>query len=257
MERIYSSPYYRCLQTIEPFAKLRAQALHAAGDDAPTAASCFAVRAEAGLSEWYGSAPFEHPTSAPLARLKELFPRLLDESYAPAVVPPRQGETIAQLHDRIAAAAQAIIDRCDEEGVRAVLLCSHAAAIIALGRVLTGNMPESTEAEDFRAFTCGLTVYRRRPRQQRDQPAGGQGPTHPAAQAARTAASADITAPTTTASTTTPQQAPVEWKHGKGVRGGWVCETDCDCSFLSGGEERGWQVPSFLLFPFLDSLCSI
>jgi len=32
-----------------------------------------------------------------------------------------------------------------------------------------------------------------------------------------------------------------DWAGGRGVRGGWDCEVNCDCSFLSGGEERGWR----------------
>ncbi|KAG7133827.1 hypothetical protein HYQ45_008052 [Verticillium longisporum] len=31
------------------------------------------------------------------------------------------------------------------------------------------------------------------------------------------------------------------WKDGKGVRGGWICTQNSDCSFLSSGEERGWR----------------
>ncbi|ROW12701.1 hypothetical protein VMCG_00451 [Cytospora schulzeri] len=152
VDKVYSSPYYRCLQTIEPFVKLWYNQGNAANR---------VILGEAGLSEWYGSAPFEHPTSAPPGKLKQLFPAL-DTSYVPAVVPSRTGESIAELHDRVATTMDAIIRHCDKSGVRAILLCSHAATIIALGRVLTGNMPETVETEDFRAFTCGLSVYRRR-----------------------------------------------------------------------------------------------
>merc|ERR1712093_759704 len=33
----------------------------------------------------------------------------------------------------------------------------------------------------------------------------------------------------------------VEWKDGKGVAGGWNITVSGDCTFLSGGEERGWR----------------
>lgn len=123
------------------------------------------IRVEAGISEWYGLAPWEHPTSAPLAELAPLFPQSpLDSTYQSRVTPPRHGESIAQLHERVAAALAAIIEQSDAEGARAVVLNTHAAVMIALGRVLTGNMPASVEEEDFRAFTCGLSVYRRRRR---------------------------------------------------------------------------------------------
>ncbi|KKY35958.1 putative pgam-domain-containing protein [Diaporthe ampelina] len=143
--------------TVEPFVGLWAQSARPDAD----AGTKPAILGEAGLSEWYGSASFEHPTSASSDRLAELFPAF-DRSYVPAVVPSRMGESIAQLHDRVALTMDALIKQCDEAGVRAVLLCSHAATAIALGRVLTGNMPENIEAEDFRVFTCSLSAFRRR-----------------------------------------------------------------------------------------------
>ena len=32
----------------------------------------------------------------------------------------------------------------------------------------------------------------------------------------------------------------IGWRDGQGVAGGWDCEVNGDCSFLEGGEERGW-----------------
>lgn len=214
VDRIFSSPYYRCLQTVQPFVE-RVQA-----SGGPDAAAKSAILGETGLAEWYGSAPFEHPTSAPTEVLNDLFPAF-DTSYVPAVAPSRMGETIAQLHERVASALDAIIQRCDEMGVRAVLLCSHAATIIAIGRVLTGNMPENVETEDFRVFTCGLSTFRRRAADE---------------EAARGAA----TAPSRTPDAGSAGPRSLDWKNGKGVGGGWTCEVNGDCSFLSGGEERGW-----------------
>lgn len=201
IERIFSSPYYRCLQTVQPFVQLLEQSARLDAVSKP------AILGETGLSEWYGAAPFEHPTSAPPAKLKDLFPAY-DTSYVPAVTPPRTGETIVQLHERVALTLDGIIKRCDEMGVRAVLLCSHAATIIAIGRTLTGNMPENVETEDFSVFTCGLSTFRRR-----SANIGSQGVDH--------------------------DSKTLDWK-GSGVGGGWVCEVNSDCSFLSGGEERGW-----------------
>lgn len=238
VDRVYSSPYYRCLQTIEPFVSLWAKQDNAANP---------VILGEAGLSEWYGSAPFEHPTSAPPEKLKQLFPAF-DTSYVPAVLPSRMGESIAQLHDRVAMTMDALIRQCDKSGVRAVLICSHAATIIALGRVLTGNMPDTVETEDFRAFTCGLSVYRRRKNTQAtaDDPTGQE----VAAPSRGTLEHIKASSPQGAASHNEHGSNPadpvppvaVDWKDGKGVGGGWVCEMNSDCSFLSGGEERGWLV---------------
>ncbi|KAK8140345.1 phosphoglycerate mutase [Apiospora sp. TS-2023a] len=251
IDRVYSSPYYRCLQTISPFvAKLkegggtaaagdgrRPQPQQAPGVSSPgpgsgsgsgentgggggggAGAGGVGIRVEAGISEWYGLAPWEHPTSAPLAELTALFPQTpLDRSYVSRVTPPRHGESIAQLHERVAAAIAAIIEQSDAEGARAVVLNTHAAVLIALGRVLTGRMPDSVDEEDFKAFTCGLSVYRRRRRGETS------------------------TTEADTRSVDLPESTHSSWADGSGVCGGWDCEADSDCSFLRGGEERGWR----------------
>lgn len=165
IEAVYSSPYYRCLQTIMPFVDLRAEQESRlrqgnGGRDADGSAAT-TIRPESGIAEWYGAADFEHPSPASPEMLKTMFPRL-DEHYSAAAVPATKGETIQELYERLARSLGAIVDQCDAEGLRAVVLCSHAAPIIAMGRVLTGIVPDSVETEDFQAFTCGLSVFRRR-----------------------------------------------------------------------------------------------
>jgi transcription factor C subunit 7 len=154
IEKVYSSPYYRCLQTIDPFVQLRRKQ----SEGEPNVDH--SIRAEHGLSEWFGSAPFDHPLPAPVSKLKGMFPSL-DETYKPLVIPERKGESLVELYARTSRALRAVIAQCDAEGVRSIIICSHAAALIAMGRVLTGQIPENPEVDDFRAFTCGLSVYRR------------------------------------------------------------------------------------------------
>lgn len=241
VDAVYSSPYYRCLQTIAPYVARRREASRDA----------LGMRVEAGVGEWYGLAPWEHPTSAPLDRLKDLFPDI-DAGYASQVTPPRVGETLCQLHDRVAAAIEAIIHRSDREGARSVVICTHAAVVIALGRVLTGRMPSQVDDEDFGAFTCGLSVYRRR-RVDASQATGLRPVSEPVPEegpvegrgspATMQHLPGEEVVPGTvgvdqpqapSSSTETPG-----WR-GQGVYGGWQCEANSDCSFLRGGEERGW-----------------
>lgn len=227
IERVYSSLYYRCLQTIEPF--VRKAPMTAEGKSQ-------SVRGETGLGEWYGSADFEHPVPASSEVLRPLFPGLLDPDYTPAVTPNRMGEGIEELHDRVAATLEALIAQCDKDGVRAILLCSHAAVIIALGRVLTGQMPDNIEVEDFRCFTCGLSTYRRRQTpatENRDRDGN-----HVIVSAATTARNADHHGKDADA------LGSLGWRGGRGVSGGWDCELNSDCAHLSQGEERGWSVIS-------------
>ncbi|KAK3906332.1 histidine phosphatase superfamily [Staphylotrichum tortipilum] len=223
IERVYSSMYYRCLQTVEPFVrKAQEAALH--GPPPPP----LRIKGETGLGEWYGSADFEHPAPASLERLGPLFPGLLDPEYGPVVTPNRMGEGIDELHDRVAAAMEALIAQCDRDGVRAVLLCSHAAVVIALGRVLTGQMPDLVDTEDFKCFTCGLSAYRRR----RAAAAG----------VATAARDGDVVTQATAAGDVDHGcKIGVAWRGGQGVSGGWECELNSDCGHLRLGEERGWR----------------
>lgn len=160
-------------------------------------------------------ARFDHPSPAEPKLLKSLFPRY-DEEYTPIIKPSVNGETIKELHDRSAYALQRIIEQSDKEGVKAIVICTHAATLIAVGRVLTGRMPDDIEEEDFRPFTCGLTTFTRKSSGSSDEKALEQwrGPG---------------------------EEIPVvSWRDGKGVGGGWNLGKSGDCSFLSGGEERGW-----------------
>ncbi|TVY57680.1 Uncharacterized protein LCER1_G004176 [Lachnellula cervina] len=201
IERIYSSPFYRCIQTISPTL------------DALSSPS-LKIRGENGIGEWYGLARFDHPSPADPAVLKTLFPRY-DETYTPVIKPSVNGENIEELHDRTAYALHRIIEQSDREGVKAIVICTHAATLIAIGRVLTGRMPEDIAEEDFRPFTCGLSTFVRRGKGVQAGVEAWKGP--------------ESGIPS------------VEWRGGRGVGGGWKLKGSGECGFLSGGEERGWR----------------
>jgi len=109
-----------------------------------------------------------------------------------------------------------MIEQLDKEGARSVLICTHAATMIAIGRALTGRMPEDIGEEDFGCFTCCLSRFRRR----------GPGREAEVVQVWDKEKADNIPF--------------VDWK-GNGVKGGWECEVNGDCSHLSSGEERGWR----------------
>ena len=114
-------------------------------------------------------------------------------------------------------------ERDDETGSRtAILLCTHAASMIAIGRVLTGVMPEDLGEDDFKTYTCGISMFERRalrvPKGEED--ALGRSGT--------LIAGKGLEIPN------------VNWGNGRGVSGGWDCMMNGDCSHLDGGEERGW-----------------
>jgi transcription factor C subunit 7 len=146
--------------------------------------------------------------------LKSLF-TFYDEEYRPTIKPSVNGETIEDLHNRTAYALHRIIEQADREGVKAIAICTHAATLIAIGRVLTGNMPEDIAEQDFKPFTCGVSTFVRKGKENMNP----------------------IISESCGQETPIPQ---IGWKNGKGVGGGWNVIKNGDCSFLRGGEERGW-----------------
>lgn len=181
-----------------------------------------------------------------------------DEHYTASVIPSGKGETITQLHDRVATTLAAIISDLDNEintleanqppearSSKAILICSHAAPLIAMGRALTGNMPEDPNEEDFNVFTSCLSTFVRRQQSPSDisqQDSSMQ-------QNERLAPGTKITRP---------EVKVPDWRGGQGVGGGWDCVSNGDCSFLSNGAERGWSVypPFYFLVSFLMFILS-
>lgn len=205
---IYSSLFYRCLETLRPTVEAF-QKLGWKGE----------VRGETGVGEWFGTAPFEQPCPRDCEFLRDrFFPWLAKRESR--LVPNRHGETIDAFHDRIARALEIIVrevDREYEEKGRGgedvtVLICGHAAGIIASGRALTGRMPEDNEGEEFKCFTCGLSQFRRRHHQKAAHSVGEE-----------------------------ILQAAGNWRTHGGVAGGWDCLLNSSCEHLSHGEERGWH----------------
>lgn len=186
--------------------------------------------------EWYSLAPFPHPHPASPTILHALVPSYsltyvpsLIPSYSTSSSPPNPnatslgGESPSQLHTRVATALSRVISNADAESGAAevaILVCTHAATMIAAGRVLTGVMPRDINEPDFRAFTCGLSKFVRRPRRER----GGE----------------DESALNTSERAGEGMLPDAAWMNGKGVAGGWECLLNSDCTHLPGGEERGW-----------------
>ncbi|EXJ91491.1 hypothetical protein A1O3_00039 [Capronia epimyces CBS 606.96] len=208
--RIYSSLFYRCLETLRP----TAETLLEISPPDSLARERLKVRGERGIGEWFGRAWFVQPKPAEPSRLRKEFFHWLDDLYHSRVIPPEHGERIEPLHDRVARALAQIVQDVDEEYVNAgrgdeevtLLLCGHAAQIIASGRALTGQVPDDLDEEDFKCFTCGLSKFVRR-----QGPVAGE------------------------------PYYDDDWRNSGGVAGGWDCILNSDCSHLSQGEERGWH----------------
>ncbi|KAL4941381.1 hypothetical protein BDV06DRAFT_229771 [Aspergillus oleicola] len=253
--RVYSSPFWRCLETVEPAVRClngeRGKGKDGGKEgrevDGIEQDAEFEVRVENGLGEWFGSTTFfHHPTPPTLSTLTSPSAptpapfTLHTPRTTPLLYTSTRGESIPQLHNRLASTLAGIIREVDTEikeaeaslpvekrTSKAILICSHAAPLIAIGRVLTGRMPDDSGEEDFYVFTAGLSTFRRRwgvAESVKREDGKGKG---------LIAEGTNITDPETT--------FVPDWEGGRGVGGGWDCIVNGDCSFLSGGAERGWH----------------
>jgi transcription factor C subunit 7 len=126
-QKIYCSPYYRCIQTIVPLAKELQLPIYL----------------DEGIGEWYGllhhSQSPDHPTPLDVDQWPKFFPDVDFRRGETGIIGDRRGETLKTIHERVQQALEVIIRQADMEGLHTILLCTHAATNIALGRALTGD----------------------------------------------------------------------------------------------------------------------
>ncbi|KKY23480.1 putative phosphoglycerate mutase family protein [Phaeomoniella chlamydospora] len=208
---VYSSCFYRCLETLKPWVRK----LESTQDIS------LKVRPEPGIGEWYGySSRFTHPRPLSAVDLQSKFFPFVDTTYSPGpgidLSPDPHGESISELHDRLARSITHIVHQVEAEYRAAgnadqdvsLLLCFHAAPMIAAGRVLTGSVPNEWSDEDFHCFTAGLSKFVRNP-----------------------------SSPNSSSSSDSDSS---DWRNG-GICSGFTMVQDSDTSFLQGGPERGWH----------------
>lgn len=114
-------------------------------------------------SEFFGRADFDHPAPPSVQILNQHYPDL-DQGYQSIHIPPSKGELIVELHERVNRALSRIVHELDNdpEQPKTLLICTHAATMIAAGRVLTGNMPQDPDEDDFQCYTASLSKFVRK-----------------------------------------------------------------------------------------------
>ncbi|PPR06900.1 hypothetical protein CVT24_011590 [Panaeolus cyanescens] len=144
---IFSSPYYRCLQTSQPLAK----------------ALGIPIYVEHGIAEWYSPVTPGtglHPRPGSTESLRSFFPEV-DPSWQTIYYPTRKGETVEEVHDRTDTFASAFVDalaqRLPGDKQKRILLVTHAATVIALARTFIGD-----REVPMKAGCCSLTELERR-----------------------------------------------------------------------------------------------
>jgi len=134
----------------------------------------------------------------------------------PIRTPNQFGESIEELHDRIAQTLHRIVTDLDTDPAqpKTLLICTHAAGMIAIGRVLTGRMPEDPDTPDFHCFTASFSRFNRRTFELSNRNVAAE-------------------------HGTLDQHAKVNWRN-YGIKGYWECKENSNTDFLSKGPERGW-----------------
>lgn len=100
-----------------------------------------------------------HPRPPSASKLHKHFPRVSIDGHDPLLYASRNGETFAGIHERAEAFFKLLLEYMKERHpkVKRILLVSHAATVIALGRAIVGDRGMAV-----RAGTCSLSKYVRR-----------------------------------------------------------------------------------------------
>lgn len=158
-QMIFSSPFYRCIETINPTAEKLSLAIHP----------------ERGLGEWFKPNRKIVPVPADNLRLNSFFksvPSDMDWLWD-TVVPNEAGETEEEIFERCKTFWAKFIPKFESRhpGVETIVLVTHAATKIALGMALTGysSVRDHLTAKDggdgkstrIGGSTCSVDGYRR------------------------------------------------------------------------------------------------
>ncbi|KAI8079801.1 histidine phosphatase superfamily [Halteromyces radiatus] len=125
IDRIYSSPFYRVVQTIAPLAKTTG----------------VPVYLDHCMAEWYGEASPQYLPPTNLDHLQSFFPEVaIQSSYNSSIELPEGPETVIQCHQRTQQGLTRLIQQLDQQqDVSTILLAGHAATVITAVRALVGD----------------------------------------------------------------------------------------------------------------------
>ncbi|CEJ01813.1 hypothetical protein RMCBS344292_15834 [Rhizopus microsporus] len=137
IDRIYSSPFYRVLETVYPLVD-----------------EChIPLFIDNSMTEWYGLAHDRYLPPAPISELKKLFPKL-DTSHTSTIPLPTGIETEKDCHIRVKEGLDKLIAYLDQQDVHTILLAGHAASVICAVRALLNQ-----GSYEVRSGTCSLSRF--------------------------------------------------------------------------------------------------
>ncbi|CAO3689878.1 unnamed protein product [Rhizopus stolonifer] len=134
IDRIYSSPFYRVLETVYPLVE-----------------ECnIPLFTDNSMAEWYGLAHGTYLPPAPNSELKQLFPKL-DNSHSSSIPIPTNAETEDDCHVRVKEGLDKLVAFLNEQDIKTILLAGHAASVICAVRALSNQA-----SYPVRSGTCSL-----------------------------------------------------------------------------------------------------
>ncbi|SCV05722.1 LANO_0H13740g1_1 [Lachancea nothofagi CBS 11611] len=148
-EMIFSSPFYRCLETSQPISDLL---------EVP-------IQVERGIGEWYKPDREVIPEPASFAVLNNFFPGKLNMDWQPTVIPSKNGETEEDIFNRCREFWPKFVAKLESQypNIETILLVTHAATKIALGMNLLGfdncRDPIDGDGTILRSGSCSLDKY--------------------------------------------------------------------------------------------------
>lgn len=150
-ELLFSSPFFRCLQTSQPIADML---------DLP-------IYLEKGIGEWYKPDREIIPEPASFEILSNFFLGKLQQDWHSDIIPSNKGETEEEIFLRCKKFWPVFIKKVESKfpDVETILLVTHAATKISLGMTLLGfnNCREFIDDEGsiIRSGVCSLDKYER------------------------------------------------------------------------------------------------
>ena len=155
---VFSTPFYRCLQTIAPtIRKLRQRDWSGK------------VYLELGFGEWFGTDPLEHPPPADPASLQAHHFDFVHPTYQSQGTFTSGPESYDQLRARTETALASAADHAEsldgnssDDCNITLVIAAHTAVVIMIGRILTDHWPENQGEQEFQCFLAGISQFKRR-----------------------------------------------------------------------------------------------
>ena len=155
---VFSSAFYRCLETIAPTIRNLRQRDWSGQ-----------VYLEVGFGEWFGTDVLEHPPPAEAAIIHARHFDFVHQTYqsqspftsGPESYDQLRARTETALTTAIAHAESIGEDDINDRNVSLVII-AHTAVVIMIGRILTRHWPENHGEQDFKCFLAGISHFKRR-----------------------------------------------------------------------------------------------